>query len=388
MPDFHSPEDEVTLYVLGELTVVERREFEARMAKSAELRRMVCELEEGVVVLSAGLPRRRPPPEVWAGIEKAVGRQRKPDVAVWWGVWWRNGWAAAALCLAGWLLYAILLNSHNAPKAVTTQPALPHETVVANSSPPTEHKVPLPPTLTNTERQLLQVRAEEISDLRLKIAAMAQQSNELSQLLAQERARLGETNRIKFLQFTSSSSPAGDTVGPKLSSAMQRAVLISIGRELGWLPMTARPRPGNSHAATTIDGIDFVDLRSPNNNPDTPPSNPSTVPPVNPPPGQPQVESQIADVSEPSIPAFVSGDKMVVGLDSSVVPPNSLVTLALADSSGGTLIWNVAVGNNPTMVTVPIPGGIVSEGGLRLTANSVTSSGISNVTQFFTTTSP
>src|SRR6185312_4002312 len=157
MPDFRLPEDEATLYVLGELTAAERLEFEARMAKSVELGQMVRELEEGAVVLSTGLRRRRPPSEIWSGIEKAVGRQRKPGAAAAWKVWWRNGWAAAALCLAGWLLYAILLNRHNTAKTMATQPALTHETVVANTSPPAEHAVSLPPTPTNTERQLLQV---------------------------------------------------------------------------------------------------------------------------------------------------------------------------------------------------------------------------------------
>src|SRR5215475_11937904 len=98
MPDFHSTEDEATLYVLGELTAAERAEFEARMAKSVELRQMVRELEEGVGALATGLPRRRPPSEIWSGIEKAVSRQRKPDVS-WWRVFWRNGWAAAVVCL-------------------------------------------------------------------------------------------------------------------------------------------------------------------------------------------------------------------------------------------------------------------------------------------------
>src|SRR6185312_16223357 len=133
MPDFHSTEDEATLYVLGELTAAERREFEARMAKSVELRQMVRELEEGAVVLSTGLPRRRPPSEIWSGIEKAVGRQRQSGAAGRWGIFWRNGWAATALCLVGWLLYAILLNHHHIAKSVATQPTPPHEMVAANT---------------------------------------------------------------------------------------------------------------------------------------------------------------------------------------------------------------------------------------------------------------
>jgi hypothetical protein len=346
-------------------------------------------LEEGVVVLSTGSPRRRPPSEIWSGIERAVGRQRSPRATVRWRIFWRNGWAAAALCLVGWLLYAILLNRHNSAKTVATQPSPPRETLAANTSPPAEHALPVPPAPTNAERQLVQARAEEISDLRLKVAAMAQQSNALSQLLAQERARLGETDRIKFYQFTSVPVPAGDSA-PKLSPAMQRAVLISIGRELGWLPMMTKPQPGNGRSAKTIDGIDFVDLRSPNSNPENPPVNPSSNQPANQQTGQPQVETQIAEVSEPTIPAFAAGDKMVVGLDSSVAPPNSTVALSVSSTSGGTVTWNLTTGENPTMVTIPLStiNAFAVNGGLMLTVNSVTSTGISNITQFFTTTPP
>src|SRR6185437_2138775 len=155
MPDFRSPEDDATLYVLGELTAAERREFEARLTKSAELRQVVRELEEGVVALSTGLPRRRPPSEVWSGIEKALGRQRKSE-AVGWGVFWRNGWAAAALCAAGWLFYVILLHSRTSVKTAATVPAPVHETIAANVS-PTERVVSSPQVPTNSERQLLQV---------------------------------------------------------------------------------------------------------------------------------------------------------------------------------------------------------------------------------------
>jgi len=399
MPDFQSPEDEATLYVLGELTAAERREFETRMAKSTELRALVRQLEEGMVALSTGLPRRRPPAEVWSGIEREVCRERRLGVAAWWKNCWRNGWAAAALCLMGWLLYAILLNGRNNVKMAAPQSAPPHETVVANTSPATlEHTASLPPRSTNAERQLLQVRAEEISDLRFKIAAMAQETNELAQLLAQERARLGETNRIKFYQMTSAFASNGDATTSKLSPAMQRAMLISIGRELGWVPMASKPHTGNAHAASTIDGIDFVDLRSPNGSTGNQSANQSANQPVNQQPsqpaGQPQVESQVTDVTEPSVPAFVSGDKLIVGLDSSVVPPNSSVTLSLAGTSAGftptsyaVTGWNFMVGDNPTMVTIPLT--VASpDGRLILTVNSFTAAGVSNTAQFFAPANP
>lgn len=375
MPDFHSPEDEATLYVLGELTVADRRKFEARMAESAELRALVRELEEGAVALSTALPQRRPPAEVWSGIEQAVGRDNQRNTPAWWMSFWRNGWAAAAVCLAGWVLYAILWNGRGSSKPATTQSVLQSEIPVANSS-PAQQAVTAPPSPTNADRQLLQVRAGEIRDLHLKVTEMERTTNDLSQLLAQERARLGESNRIKFFHLTSTPAASGDATAPQFSPAMQRAVLISIGRELGWFPVEPKSGVGNGRAANTVDGIDFVDLRSPNNSGG------------NQPVGQPQKEVQTADVPAPSIPAFVSGDKLIVGLDSTIVPPNSSVTVTVASANAGTTGGTLVTGDNPTMVTVPLSSGAASDGGLAVTLFSVSPSGIPTTNQFFAPISP
>jgi hypothetical protein len=396
MPDFHTFEDEATLYVLGELTAAERRNFEARLAQSRELRALVRELEEGVVVLSTGLPHCRPPSGIWAGIEKAVGRQRQPDATAWWRSCWRNGWAAAALCLLGWSLHVILLNNHPSARTKTTGPAPAHETIVANASPATEHPVSLPPAPTNTERLLLQVRAEEISDLRLRINAMAQETNDLSHLLAQERTRLAETNRIKFYQFTTASASNGDAAAPPLSPAMQRAVLISVGRELGWLPMATQSHLRNGHVVNTVNGIDFVDLRPTTGVVDNQPANQSTAPPNQPSRqpdsqllSQPQAESQVADVTPPSIPAFVSGDKHIVGVDSSIALPNSSVTLTVSDGSSQVITFaSLSIGENPTMITLPYHTTLTSDGNLVISAYSFTASGMSNFTQVFGPANP
>src|SRR5688572_13316894 len=109
MSELHLIEDEATLYVLGRMTEAERGEFESRLAESAELRALVRELEEGAVAVAMASPRRRVPQQVWEGIEKAVTEKTRPhllDVSLWFG-WLRNGWAVAAACLVGWLLYAL-----------------------------------------------------------------------------------------------------------------------------------------------------------------------------------------------------------------------------------------------------------------------------------------
>jgi hypothetical protein len=394
MPDFHSPEDEATLYVLGELTAAERREFEARMAKSTELRQRVRELEEGAVALSTGLPQRRPPPEVWSGIEKALGRQRKPEEFGGWGIFWRNGWAAAALCLLGWLFYAILLNGRNTVKTAATVPAPAHETIAANVPPAAEHAVSSLPPPTNTERQLLQVRAQEISNLQFRIATLAQATNELSQLLTVEQARLNETNRIKFYQFASASTSGGDAAAPQLSPAMQRAVLVSIGRELGLLPMATQSRVKNGHIVNTVNGIDFVDLRPSTGNQDNPPPNQSNGQP-NQQPIQPAnqainqlQETQVADVTSPSIPAFVSGDKLIVGLDSTIAPPNSSVILTVTDASYQTAAYAFSMGDNPAMITLPYQTISTLDGEMAISIGWSIPAGMSNVIRFLAPANP
>jgi anti-sigma-K factor RskA len=392
MPDFHSPEDEATLYVLGELTAAERRAFEARLAQSAELRALVRDLEEGVVALSTGLPARRPPSEVWSGIEKTVCRESRRTVPAWRIGWWRNGWAAAAACLAGWLLYAVFLNGRYGSIPATPQPL--HESAITNSTPTVAQAVVAPSAPTNDDHQLLQARAEEIRDLRLKLSKMEKQTGQLAQLLVQQRAQLGESNRIKFYQL-SSASANGDAAATPLSPALQRAVFLSIGRELGWFPGESNLRGGIGADGRvlphTFGGVDFIDLRKANNEPANPP-------PVQPKPESqtaesqtagPQVAasqaagSQVADAPAPVIPAFVSGDKLVVAVDSTIVPPNSSVTFSLAGASPGTTGGTISFVGIPTVLTIPLPAGSTSDGGFILTTWSTTFTGVSNTMQFF-----
>src|SRR5215212_10775878 len=98
MPDLQLPDDEAALYVLGGLSGEDRREFEARLAQSEELRALVRELEEGAVALALAAPRKPAPQQIWTQIEKAVAQETKSTVkfpAFWFG-WLRHGWAAAA----------------------------------------------------------------------------------------------------------------------------------------------------------------------------------------------------------------------------------------------------------------------------------------------------
>jgi hypothetical protein len=129
----------------------------------------------------------------------------------------------------------------------------------------------------------------------------------------------------------------------------------------------------------TVDGVDFVDLRPAKNDV-------ANQSPTQPTPAQPKTESQLVDLADPTIPAFVSGDNLVVALDPSVVPPNSSLTFAVHASSFGATDGSFVMGNNPVLVTIPFSSG--SGGGVFLTVGTTSSSGQSNTTQFFVPSNP
>jgi len=75
MPESHPSEDKAALYLLGELKPDERREFEAELAQSAELRELVRELQESAVLL-ASLIAPTPPAAESLAIHREVGGGR------------------------------------------------------------------------------------------------------------------------------------------------------------------------------------------------------------------------------------------------------------------------------------------------------------------------
>ena len=391
MADAHLSEDEAILYLLGELPASRRAEFEARLAESVELRDLVRELEEGSVALSLGSPPRRPPPQVWTNIEQVLRRDnRRETTRSAFGMgWWRNGWAVAVASVVGWVLYAVFVNVHHVSPTVA-----PRETTIATAAPEPENVVSKPPlsAASNVDTRLLRVRTEELSDLRLKIAQLENTTGQLSQLIVQQRTLLGESNRIKFFQLSPASAAGSEAVTAQLSPAQQRAVYLSLGLELGWLPAEAKPRvgtPAGGHATVnSVGGVDFVDLRptksevgNPSPTPQTPPATSAQTP------AQPGTESQPSDAA-PAIPAFVSGDKLIVALDPSMVPPNSSLSFSANGSPLGTADGSFVMGNNPLVVTIPFSVGSAYAGGLYLTIGTTSYLGQSNTTQFFVPANP
>lgn len=393
MPDLHLPEDEAALYVLGGLSGEERREFEALLAQSEELCALVRELENGAVALAQAAPHRRPPKQVWQRIEKAVAQETKSTVkypAFWFG-WLRNGWAAAAMCLLGWLLYAFLVNRHASEIAATAIPQ--HQAAVPNSNPVRTQVVakPLPSPVANVQLKLLQTRAQEIGELRRKIAQMEMEATQLSRSLARQTAALSESNRIKFYQLVSASSASVDANVAPLSPGLQRALLMAIARELGWLPVEsksdAQTGGGTGQTPVNIDGVDFVDLR------------PNTNRVAYQPPVQPRAQSAATEPPGTSIPVFVAGDNLVVAVDSTVAPPDSSVTFTVTDANQNEISGTATLGENPMVVTIPLSYGVTHggltplnlstpDGFLALGVSSITSSGLSSTNWFFMPTNP
>lgn len=137
MPDSDAIEELASLYVLGQLAPRERAEFEARLASSPALRAQVQEFENACEALALAAPARRPSTKAWEQIaarttstpalatpttavapaparsqESLAGRRRETPprpatgglVLAWREIFWRAGWAVAALVTLLWLL--------------------------------------------------------------------------------------------------------------------------------------------------------------------------------------------------------------------------------------------------------------------------------------------
>ncbi|HVU06974.1 MAG TPA: hypothetical protein VHG89_00355 [Verrucomicrobiae bacterium] len=386
MVDIPSNEDAALRYVLGELNDTERREFESRLVVSVELRALVNELETGVVAVATASPRRRPPVEIWQRIEKAVAKEAKTKLKVprFWFGWSRYGWATAAACLTGWLLYAFWANQRYASTLAQLKLSQ-REIVTANSTAPPIHDAVKSPASANTNIafELLQSRTQEINELRGRIAQLETKTGQLLRSLAQQQSLLNESNRIKFYHLVSDSTANNNPNPPPLSPGLQRAVSTALARELGWLPTASQSveQTGGNLSATpmTIAGVDFIDLRTGNNQQQVQSSiqsqnqlqlgqsaadnntaaaqiQPQAQSQVDSQAQQPQsvAASQTASTSQPTIPAYVSGDNLVVALDSTVVPTGSSVVLTTYDANQNETGGSFILGNNPTVVTIPL----------------------------------
>jgi len=155
----------------------------------------------------------------------------------------------------------------------------------------------------------------------------------MSQALAQQQALLSASSRLSPFQLMPPNSEGSQNAAAPPSPEVQRALLLALARELGWL------HPSGGGQSNSLDflapgggGIDFVDLPPANGNPlhDTP------APSTN---LQAQAEAASGDGAEaagvtnsPSkaVPGFVYGNDVVM-----VFPPS-----IVSQDSGPFTIWS------------------------------------------------
>lgn len=343
MTERHLPEDEAARYVLGQLPPAAQYEFETQLAQSAELRALVQELEEGVEALARAVPQRQPPPQTWLHIEQAITQAAAEKIVTpaLWSNWWRNGWAAAAACLLGWLGYALWNQRSDVHPEVATRAATINVIPAPTPRPAESNQAA---SLPNSAPVTVRSGSRELENLRWRVATLQTQVQQLSQVAARQQAIMAEPGRFKMFPLATNSDGAAT---PPLSPELQRALFYAMARELGWLPATPPGETQNSpgaHTATNHLGIDFVDL-TPTNDP------PATV-------KLQELEDEsltqlpVAPASVGSsgdIPGFLSGTNLVLAFDASVVPNGSAVVFWVDDQwVGGTV-----TGDNPTVVTIP-----------------------------------
>jgi len=237
---------------------------------------------------------------------------------------------------------------------------------------------------------LLESRLRRIGVLRSQVWDLENQVTQLSQALAKNQALLAESSRLKFLQLASPSNASGVASTPRLSADLQRTLFFAMARELGWLtPAEIEAlRDGPPGTAPNRIAVEFVDLRPGTNRLANLPQLPkadaqvayaaaSTPPPTSPP------------TSGAAIPAFISGDNMVLAIDSSLAPTGSAVTFWAGTPGQQQPLGTTVIGENPAAVTIPFVS--TSASGWNVTVIAATPGGGSNVIGQFSahaTTSP
>jgi anti-sigma factor RsiW len=405
-------EEKALLYVLGELPAEQAREFEAHMEKAPELMERVREIEEGAVALAMACPPKRPSNEVWKNIERTIGHDTK--IVFHWE-WFRNkGWAAAAACLIGWLVYALVKHPDAASAGIAENTTAKDGRNFADAA---RRGAKQEDAASMTDGANSGMRADELERreraraavaeseaLRKQVAELRAQVASISQSLAQQQALLNDPARLKFVGLAPVSNGAAVSANG-ISPQLQRALALAMARELGWLGSSNQFFNGGGEefsrqGTTNIGGVDFVDLppggatngsgtlRVQSGTEGAGPSDPAPTASQDQPAGPPGL-----------LPAFISGGHLTIALDNSVAAPGSQVTL-LGGPTGESqqVIGTLTMSGNPTIVTIQSLG-LLANGsvdttgaftpvgnveGWTFTVNSWTTAGGSNQLQFVT----
>lgn len=368
----HSMEEEATRYVLGELNPQEQRRFEAQLQQSEALRAQVRQLEEGALALALACGRRQPPQETWVVIEQALNRRSRTETlgALFRWRFWRTGWTVATVCLLGWGLSVWYLHRPARGSSPSTPTMAAAAAPRVNLSTNAVQHQPAEPTpaadeLDPLRAQLLKAKAEEIGMLRSQLTALSNRMAQLSEALTQQQAQIARPGHFKFFRLTP--TPATGAPGVPISPNLQRALVLAMARELGWMgtPPAAQgsgSSDGTEAPANPADqnwlsayatGIDFVDLRSATNRTE------QVVPRTTESESAPAQESSTqASTASGAAAGFVSGTNAVVAVDSSVVPRGTTLSFWGTTPSGQSQsLGQTTVGDNPTVVTVPMSAG-------------------------------
>jgi hypothetical protein len=398
-------EDEATLYVLGRLRRAERRKFQARMKASSELRALVRDLEAGTVALALAMPQREAPPQAWENVKDAVAREVK--ARAFFVRWIRSGWAAAACVLIGWLVYALWIHrslEEVSPPGLSAEMVQrePDPGVIANPDMPRTLRQPHNPSNVASPKATSLARIGEIATLRRQLRDLEDQVAHMSQVMTQQQQTFpSEPGQLAFFQLApvAPDGATGRVVKPP-SPELQRALLIGMARELGWLrpsaaaqpsanpekketkPETQQPAlaPGPASAPASADlGVNFVDL----------PPEGAGQSPTAPTLGAEEAKKLKSILAEPTasspetatttesleaaIPILRSETTLILALDSSVLPfpatnpvtvwtapqnragTGGSMATSLSEPPGSALIarGTFTLGNSATVLTIP-----------------------------------
>jgi hypothetical protein len=375
MPEPLPHADDAAAYVLGTLGARDRRRFEAHLRESPELRKVVRLLEAGSIGLAMAAPHREPPIRIWAGIQTAVTHECEKRGRSVRRKWLRNVAGIAACAIVGWFAYTSW--NHRPSSASPTIASDVVEAQVTNSPAPVLVRATLqasnsagqPPRESRAQRPENATLRERVGDLENQVAHLAQ-------TVTQHQATPPDLNRLTFVNIIpeGSDGAASPQIAPA-SPELRRALLLGVARQLGWMPPSPAPQPStlpppspapstppytqpaehNPPAPQNDLGVQFVDLP-----PVEAPSPETTTASVQTPPSPPTTTTTASEESSSrsasSIPAFVSGTNLVFAVDSSVVPVGTETVSFYSGNGGGSVVLRGAIplGNNPTVVTMPI----------------------------------
>jgi hypothetical protein len=397
-------EEKALLYVLGELTPDQAREFEAELERTPELMECVRELEEGAVGVALARPQKRAPKLVWTNIERAIESERR-IVVVW--DWLRNkGWAAAAACLVGWLFFAVMIKApENKDRSLAQKSGgvgtREHEGDEDRSGAASNRAVTSANRNASSNLAKPNATTIELDTLREQVRQLQGQLALLSQAVTQQQALLNDPARLKFIGLSPASNVAGmGTNG--LSPQLQHAIGLAMARELGWL--------GNSNILsgangaefarpefTNVGGVDFVDFRTPQNGTNSGPATDFKAHlDLAPPSDNDRAPAEDVSPKTELLPAFASNDHITVALDDGMWPRGTQIALSGLGSNGvPQVIGNLTMGSNPMVVTFNVSSGPNGDGagpsfqtsgdGWNLIVTSIAPGGATNQMQFIAT---